>query len=78
MTVVEEYFLLQESYIKKYGEKTFLLYQVGSFFEFYAIENDITMKYMEIFSEICSLNIAKKKFVLVKKKYQWQDSEIIC
>ena len=34
-TLVEEYFELQEKYEKKYGEKSVILVQVGSFYEIY-------------------------------------------
>ena len=33
--VIDEYFSLTKKYISIYGEKTILLYQVGSFFEIY-------------------------------------------
>ena len=39
MKIVEEYLKLDADYKNKYGAKTFLLYQVGSFFEVYGLEN---------------------------------------
>ena len=39
-TLVEEYFELQEKYEKKYGEKTVILAQVGSFYEVYEYDEN--------------------------------------
>ena len=36
-TLVEEYFEIQKEFEEKYGEKTILLYENGSFFEFYKV-----------------------------------------
>ena len=44
MKLIEEYFLLEKKYKEKYGEQTFLLMQVGSFFEVYGMQNS-HMKY---------------------------------
>ena len=41
MKIYDEYFSLLSSYKKKYGEKTFLIYQVGSFFEVYGVEGNL-------------------------------------
>ena len=58
MALVRSYFSLLADYQKKYGPKTFLLMQVGSFFEVYSErEDDPTM---EAFSKICDLKIASK------------------
>jgi DNA mismatch repair protein MutS len=60
MTVLEEYFKLDKDYKRQYGEKTFLLYQVGSFFEVYGLDPE-NMKNIKLFCDICGLNIANKK-----------------
>lgn len=60
MKVIDEYFLLDKQYKELYGKTTFLLYQVGSFFEVYGIENQ-NIENIKTFSEICGLNIANKK-----------------
>ena len=39
MTLIDDFLLEQEKYVKKYGEKTIVLMQVGSFFEVYAVDN---------------------------------------
>ncbi len=63
MKLIEEYFLLETKYKEKYGEQTFLLMQVGSFFEVYGMQ-DIHMKTIQCFSNICNLAIANKKICI--------------
>jgi DNA mismatch repair protein MutS len=58
MTLVKTYFSLLSEYKTKYGNKTFLLMQVGSFFEVYSEREDDEM--IESFSKICDLKIAAK------------------
>ena len=61
MRMIDEYFERDEYYKNKYGKKTFLLYQVGSFFEVYGIKNNgFSMESIEAYSEICGLAIANK------------------
>ena len=61
MRMIDEYFERDEYYKNKYGKKTFLLYQVGSFFEVYGIKNnDFSIESIEAYSEICGLAIANK------------------
>jgi len=58
MSLVKQYFDLLKEYKSKYGENTFLLMQVGSFFEVYSKEeNDPTM---QAFSKIGDLKVASK------------------
>jgi DNA mismatch repair protein MutS len=56
----EEYVRLYKHYKSEYGEKMFLLYEVGSFYEVYAIkkENQYYETNIEDFSRICSLAIS--------------------
>ena len=62
MRMIDEYFEKDKHYKNKYGKKTFLLYQVGSFFEVYGIKNnDSSMENIERFAEICDLAIRKKQ-----------------
>jgi DNA mismatch repair protein MutS len=57
MTLIKSYFSLLEKYKAKYGD-TFLLMQVGSFYEVYSTkDNDPDMLY---FSKLCDLKIAQK------------------
>ena len=59
--MIDEYFEKEKYYKNKYGKKTFLLYQVGSFFEVYGIKGDVTsMENIESYAEICGLAIASK------------------
>ena len=71
MTLIDDYLEMQEKYEEKYGEKTIILMEVGSFFEVYGINNETTNKgrIYEI-SEITTLNISKKndKFAPVSEK----------
>ena len=62
LTVIEQYFLDQEKYEKKYGENTIVLTEVGSFFEIYGVVND-NMKRGRIYeiADITNLSISKKK-----------------
>ena len=58
MALVKSYFSLLEQYKNKYGDKTFLLMQVGSFYEVYSPkETDI---HIVTFSKLCDLKIAQK------------------
>ena len=56
----EEYVRLYKLHKAEYGEKMFLLYEVGSFYEVYAIkkENQYYETNIEDFSRICSLAIS--------------------
>lgn len=59
--MIDEYFEKDKYYKRKYGKKTFLLYQVGSFFEVYGIKNDkYSMENIESYAEICGLAVACK------------------
>ena len=43
MTIYEEYITYHNDYTKKYGSKTMILMEVGSFFEAYALPNSDEM-----------------------------------
>ena len=58
MSLVRQYFDLLKEYKSKYGEKTFLLLQVGSFFEVYSREEQCPM--IQTFSRVCDLRVASK------------------
>lgn len=65
MSIVIEYFEITKQYKEKYGKKTILLHQVGSFFEIYSFINPLTNEIsnvcdIEEVAEICNLNIAHK------------------
>ena len=44
MALIREYFEYQDKYEKKYGNKTIVLMEVGSFIEIYGIETDSVKK----------------------------------
>ena len=56
MTMMEEYFNTRDRYLNEYGNKTFLLWQNGSFLEVYAKEHD--MENIIEFSKICNIRIS--------------------
>jgi DNA mismatch repair protein MutS len=62
---VEEYFIRSEEYTQKYGPKTIILCQIGSFYEVYGYKHpehtEIQGSLIEEFSHICDLKIAEKK-----------------
>jgi len=58
MALIKSYFSLIEGYKSKYGDKTFLLMQVGSFYEVYSLKEDDL--HMVAFSKLCDLKIAQK------------------
>jgi len=72
MTLIDEYLDLQEKYEKKYGEKTIVLMEVGSFFEIYGIvkENGETRGRIHEVAEITNLSVSKKndKYLPVSEK----------
>ena len=58
-TLTDEYFRLSIEYVNKYGNKTILLMQVGSFFECYSradANNNIADANMREFCTVCDLN----------------------
>ncbi len=56
--LVKEYFTLLARYQKEYGANTILLMQVGSFFEVYAVESNLSN--IHLFSQLCDLNVVEK------------------
>ena len=61
MGIVEEYLKKDLHYKKKYGERTFLLYHVGSFYEVYGLENHYSYENIKQYSEYLGLTIGYKK-----------------
>jgi len=63
MTLIDNYFTLTEEYMAKWGDKTILLMQVGSFYEVYGKRNitgDLYGSHIVAFSNILDCVIAKK------------------
>ena len=70
MTIIKEYLDLTIKYKNEYGEKTILLYQVGSFFEVYAIKDKdgkLHGSNIEEFSSMNDMIIAEKAKVIHNK-----------
>lgn len=65
MTLIDDYLELQEKYEKKYGEKTIVLMEVGSFFELYGTK---TRGRIQEVADITNLNISKKGDIDVSEK----------
>lgn len=63
-----EYFQLTKEYTEKYGEKTILLMQIGSFFEMYGVKNQESedMGSFEQVAQICQFTISEKKSLYQK------------
>lgn len=60
-SMIDEYFQIYENSVKEYGENTVLLYQVGSFYEIYEINNsDECIGNAKKIANILELNIANK------------------
>jgi DNA mismatch repair protein MutS len=53
--LIDDYINYQKTYQEKYGEKTVILMQVGSFFEAYAIDNEKEKFNTENLNQICDL-----------------------
>ena len=58
--LINEYLKKDKEYKRQYGNNTFLLFQVGSFFEVYGLIEHESYENIKIFSDICDLAIAKK------------------
>jgi len=65
-TIYNEYFTLNKQWKQKYGNKTIVLFQVGSFFEVYAVKNLIAnaiteeTNTIESFSQMANLKVSQK------------------
>ena len=61
--LIDDYLDYQKQYEKKYGPKTIILMQVGSFFEAYAIDNEQEKTNCDNLNFICdimNIQISKK------------------
>ena len=57
--IIDDYIFYTKEYKKKYGEKTLVLIQVGSFFELYSTTEDTDSEIYKI-ADICNISISKK------------------
>ena len=69
MTIIDEYLEYQEKFENKFGEKTIVLMEVGSFFEIYGVVND-TEKRGKIYevADLTNLSISKKLSKIVTEQ----------
>lgn len=56
--IIDDYLNYEIEFRKKYGEKTLILIQVGSFFELYSINENCS--FMNRIGDICNIQISKK------------------
>lgn len=57
--IIDDYIFYTKEYKRKYGEKTIVLMQVGSFFELYSITDDTDSEIYKI-ADMCNITISKK------------------
>lgn len=65
-SIYRDYFAFTEEYSNKYGTNTFILMQVGAFFEMYGLKTNPTDRQcsrseIDAFSQICNLTISDKR-----------------
>ncbi len=56
--IIDDYINYETDFRKKYGEKTLILIQVGSFFELYSINENCS--FMNKIGDICNIQISRK------------------
>jgi DNA mismatch repair protein MutS len=56
--IIDDYINYEIEYRKKYGEKTLILIQVGSFFELYSVNENCS--FMNKIGDICNIQISRK------------------
>lgn len=67
--LIDDYLEYQETYQKKYGDKTIILMQVGSFFEAYAIDSEqekINVENLYYICDIMNIQISRKNKSILK------------
>ena len=67
--LIDDYLEYQKNYQKKYGEKTIILMQVGSFFEAYAIdsaEEKINVENLYYICDLMNIQISRKNKNILK------------
>ena len=68
--LIDDYLEYQKTYQKKYGEKTIILMQVGSFFEAYAIDSNeekINVENLYYICDLMNIQISRKNKNILKK-----------
>lgn len=63
--IIDDYIFYTKEYKQKYGDKTIVLMQVGSFFELYSIFDDTDNELYKI-ADICNITISKKNKTILE------------
>ena len=59
--LIDDYFIYQINFEKKYGEKSIVLMQVGSFFEFYGVDNETEkIGNTQIIAELLNIQLTRR------------------
>ena len=71
MSVAEDYFKIWKKYSEKYGDKTAVLYQVGSFLELYGVDNgQEKLGNAEELSRILNITLTRKNKKILENSLQ--------
>lgn len=60
MSMISSYFSYQNQYVDKYGSKTIVFMEVGSFFEIYGAENQVGGDIIHTIARLLNLHVSKK------------------
>lgn len=65
--LIDDYFVHQINFEKKYGKKTIVLMQVGSFFEFYGVSNDVEkIGDPQIITELLNIQLTRRNKAILE------------
>ena len=65
--LIDDYFVYQINYEKKYGKNTIVLMQVGSFFEFYGVNNDAEkIGDPQIITELLNIQLTRRNKAILE------------
>ena len=65
--LIDDYFTYQIDYQKKYGNQCIVLMQVGSFFEFYGVDNDIEkIGNVQIVTELLNIQLTRRNKAILE------------
>ena len=65
--LIDDYFIHQINFEKKYGKKTIVLMQVGSFFEFYGVNNDAEkIGDPQIITELLNIQLTRRNKAILE------------
>ena len=65
--LIDDYFVYQINYEKKYGKNTIVLMQVGSFFEFYGVNNDTEkIGNLQVITELLNIQLTRRNKAILE------------